>query len=85
MSENLEIIKEIELNSTMSEECKMFVLQSFKKRRPYDIFKYPVDVTRETRDNYAIKLNEKVTFNNLEMNDFLVKSPYDGYDIQVIF
>ena len=74
---------DIELDDRMSEECKTFILNSFKKLRPNDSLKFDLKILRHLKDSFCSELNKSVNFDQLNITEFVLTNPIDKVEIQV--
>lgn len=79
--ENLE--NEIELDSLMTDECRIYVLQVFKTLKPIDSIKIDINFLRKSKDLLSDEALKIVNFDQLDITEFMVKNTIDTVDIQV--
>lgn len=74
---------DIELDDRLSNEAKNFITQSFKIARPADILKADLSLVRKMKDQACLNLNHIDNFDDLEIEDFVVRNIYDNHEILV--
>ena len=79
--ENLE--NEIELDSLMTDECRIYVEKVFKTLKPIDSIKIDINFLRKSKDLLSDEALKIVNFDQLDITEFMVKNTIDTVDIQV--
>ncbi|CAF1014691.1 unnamed protein product [Brachionus calyciflorus] len=74
---------DIELDQRLSDEAKAFIIQSFKIARPTDILKADLPLVRKLKDDASMTLFKIENFEDLIIEDFIVKNKHDGHEILV--
>ena len=74
---------EIELDSRMTDECRIYVEKVFKTLKPTDSIKIDINFLRKSKDLLSDEAIKIVNFDQLDITEFIVKSNKDTVDIQV--
>ena len=73
----------LKLDERMTEETKNFVTNSLNNGRPTDILAKDIDEVRQERIKAAKKINETISFDNLEVTEFEIDSKFDSFKIPI--
>lgn len=71
------------LDDRMTDECKVYVTNFLKVMKPADLVKIDLNLARKSKDLAALDLNKHFNFDSLDISEFFVKNPDDGFDIPV--
>ena len=73
----------LKLDERMTEETKNFVTNFLNNGRPTDILAKDINEVRQERIKAAKKINETISFDNLEVTEFEIDSKYDSFKIPI--
>jgi acetyl esterase/lipase len=79
----LKEVTDADLDHRMTEETKIFVTKFLQTTDPTAITRIPLEIVRQTRDNNAKLMNEKLNIPDLIEKEYFVKNIKDGYQVPI--